>query len=113
MLACPRIRCLTFPFGQCSSSRRLAEKPSATALRHTVRSEGQSSRSNAQSNAKHGAAQALRYGYTTGGKGALTPTSIRWAAGSPPFINTGRKVISRYDYLFDAGSGLLGFQRAP
>ena len=31
------------------------------------------------------------------------------AAGSPPFINTGRKVISQHDYLFDAGSGLVGF----
>jgi hypothetical protein len=57
-----------------------------------------------------GAAPAFTYGFTTGGSSPVTPTSIRWAAGSPPFVNTGRDVISQHDYLFDAGSGRLGFR---
>lgn len=51
------------------------------------------------------------YGFTTGGSSPVTPKAIRWAIGSPPFINTGRNVISTYDYMFDAGSGKLGFRR--
>lgn len=51
------------------------------------------------------------YGFTTGGSSSVTPTSIRWATGGPPFVNTGRHVISKYDYMFDAGSGKLGFRR--
>lgn len=54
------------------------------------------------------------YGFTTGGTTPVTPTSIRWAAATrstPPFVNTGRDVISRYDYLFDAGSGKVGFRK--
>jgi hypothetical protein len=54
----------------------------------------------------------LSYGFAVGDARAMTPTKIRWAGGSAPFINTGRRPLSRYDYLFDAGSGQLGFKPA-
>lgn len=53
----------------------------------------------------------LSYGFTAGVPGPMSPTSIRWAAGMAPFVNTGRRPISRYKYLFDAGSGKVGFKR--
>jgi hypothetical protein len=53
----------------------------------------------------------LSYAFTTGVPGPTAPTSIRWAAGTAPFVNTGRRPISRYRYLFDAGSGKVGFKR--
>jgi len=54
---------------------------------------------------------ALSFGFTTGALSQpLTPTSIRWAGGSAPFVNTGRHPIALYDYLFDAGSGKVGFR---
>ena len=53
----------------------------------------------------------LSYGFTTGASAQpLAPTSIRWAGGSKPFVNTGRHPISLYDYLFDHASGKLGFK---
>jgi hypothetical protein len=55
----------------------------------------------------------LSYSFATGDTGnPMAPTSIRWAAGTAPFVNTGRDPISRYDYLFDAGSGKVGFRPA-
>jgi hypothetical protein len=55
----------------------------------------------------------LSYSFTTGATGnPMAPTSIRWAAGTAPFVNTGRNPISSYDYLFDAGSGKVGFKSA-
>jgi hypothetical protein len=54
----------------------------------------------------------LSYGFAVGDGGPTTPTSIRWAGGTTPFVNTGRRLISRNDYLFDAGSGKLGFKPA-
>jgi hypothetical protein len=42
----------------------------------------------------------------------MAPTSIRWAAGTAPFDNTGRDPIASYDYLFDDGSGKVGFKPA-
>jgi hypothetical protein len=54
---------------------------------------------------------ALSFGFTTGASAQpLTPKSIRWAAGSQPFVNTGRHPIALYDYLFDAASGRVGFK---
>jgi hypothetical protein len=54
---------------------------------------------------------ALSFGFTTGATAQpLTPTSIRWAGGAAPFVNTGRHPIALYDYLFDAGSGKVGFR---
>ena len=55
-------------------------------------------------------APAFTYDFTTGAGSPVTPTSIRWASGSPAFINTGRALIAQHDYLFDAGSGRLGFR---
>jgi hypothetical protein len=55
---------------------------------------------------------AFSYAFTTGDGGAMTPTSIRWANGSAPFVNTGRRPISQYNYLFDDGSGAVGFKPA-
>jgi hypothetical protein len=53
----------------------------------------------------------LSFGFTTGASGQpLTPKSIRWAAGSEPFVNTGRHPIALYDYLFDDASGTVGFR---
>jgi hypothetical protein len=52
----------------------------------------------------------LAYGFAVGDRGPTTPTSIRWAGGHAPFVNTGRRLISAYDYLFDAGSGKVGFK---
>jgi hypothetical protein len=55
----------------------------------------------------------LSYSFTTGAGGnPMAPTSIRWAGGTAPFVNTGRDPISRYGYLFDAGSGKVGFKPA-
>ena len=44
-----------------------------------------------------------------GGADAVTPTSIRWSNDAQPFVNTGRKVIARYSYLYDAAAGLEGW----
>jgi hypothetical protein len=52
----------------------------------------------------------LSYNFTTGTASPMAPTSIRWAAGTAPFVNTGRRPISSDDYLFDAGSGKVGFK---
>jgi hypothetical protein len=55
----------------------------------------------------------LSYSFTTGAAGnPMAPTSIRWAAGTAPFVNTGRDPIASYDYLFDDGSGKVGFKPA-
>jgi hypothetical protein len=52
------------------------------------------------------------YSFAVGDGGPMTPTSIRWAAEKTPFMNTGRRPISGYDYLFDDGSGYVGFKPA-
>lgn len=54
----------------------------------------------------------LSYGFAVGDGGPTTPLSIRWAAGSSAFVNTGRRLLSRYEYLFDAASGRVGFKPA-
>jgi len=42
----------------------------------------------------------------------IAPTSVRWSSlGETIFINTGRDVLAEYDYLYDAGSGRVGFRR--
>ena len=56
------------------------------------------------------ASPVLSYSFAAGDGGAMTPTSLRWAAGTAPFINTGRRVISSDDYLYDAGAGAVGFR---
>ncbi|KZO98994.1 hypothetical protein CALVIDRAFT_396408 [Calocera viscosa TUFC12733] len=53
--------------------------------------------------------QAL-YAFTTGQAGA--PAYVSWRHFVPangPFINTGRWALSGFDYLFNAGTGQLGF----
>ena len=53
----------------------------------------------------------LSYGFTTGATNQpQAPTSIRWAGDPKPFVNTGRHPIALYDYLFDDGSGKVGFK---
>ncbi|MBA3716881.1 MAG: hypothetical protein H0W87_01465 [Actinobacteria bacterium] len=52
------------------------------------------------------------YTFTTGSGEPPAPTSVRWAAGSAPFVNTGRNLIARFNYLFDDGSGRVGFKPA-
>ena len=52
------------------------------------------------------------YSFTTGDGGPMTPSSIRWANDKAPFVNTGRRPLSRYDYLFDDGAGRVGFKPA-
>jgi hypothetical protein len=52
----------------------------------------------------------LSYSFRVGDRGPSTPTAIRWAAGKAPFVNTGRRPISQHSYLFDAGSGAVGFK---
>jgi hypothetical protein len=52
----------------------------------------------------------LAYGFRVGDGGPMTPTKIRWAADKAPFVNTGRRPISKNGYLFDAGAGRVGFK---
>jgi hypothetical protein len=52
----------------------------------------------------------LTYPFSVGDGGPMTPTSIRWAAGSAPFVNTGRRPLSRYAYMFDDAAGKVGFK---
>jgi len=54
----------------------------------------------------------MHYRFSVGDPGPLSPTSIRWssAAGNAAFVNTGRKVIRGYDYLYDAKCGRVGFR---
>jgi hypothetical protein len=53
----------------------------------------------------------LSYGFTTGATNQpQAPTSIRWAGDPKPFVNTSRHPIALYDYLFDDGSGRVGFK---
>ena len=59
-----------------------------------------------------GASPILSYGFAVGDGGPTTPTRLRWAGDPSAFVNTGRRVISSYDYLYDAGSGRLGFRPA-
>ena len=58
--------------------------------------------------------EALSYGFTVGDGGAMTPTSVGWAMSWPfepeQFVNTGRRLIADYDYLYDAGLGRVGFR---
>jgi hypothetical protein len=54
----------------------------------------------------------MSYTFTTGSGALPAPTSIRWAAGSQPFVNTGRNLIASYDYLYDGGGGRVGFRPA-
>jgi hypothetical protein len=54
----------------------------------------------------------MRYTFSVGDRGALTPSAIRWskATGNSAFVNTGRNVIRAYDYLYDAKCGRVGFR---
>jgi len=54
----------------------------------------------------------MRYSFSVGDRGALTPSAIRWskATGNGAFVNTGRNVIRAYDYLYDAKCGRVGFR---
>jgi hypothetical protein len=55
---------------------------------------------------------AVRYQFSNGDLGPMSPVGgIRWALGTA-FINTGRYLIAGYDYLYDAGSGRVGFKVA-
>jgi anti-sigma regulatory factor (Ser/Thr protein kinase) len=49
-------------------------------------------------------------GGETGGWGLKIVERV--AAGTAPFVNTGRDPIASYDYLFDDGSGKVGFKPA-
>ncbi len=55
---------------------------------------------------------ALRYRFSVGDHGTLTPTAIRWsrATGDNAFVNTGRNAMRAYDYLYDAKCGRIGFR---
>ena len=59
---------------------------------------------------------ALAYSVTTGaGDDTLAPQgkpAARWSR-TGPFVNTGRHVLARYDYLFDADAGHIGFREDP
>jgi len=58
---------------------------------------------------------AFSYSFTTSGTtntNPMAPSSQRWASGSA-FINTGRHVIARYDYLYDPGCGKVGLLLRP
>ena len=54
----------------------------------------------------------MRYTFSAGDRGALTPSTTRWsnAAANSAFVNTGRNVIRAYDYLYDAKCGRVGFR---
>jgi hypothetical protein len=59
---------------------------------------------------------ALAYSVTTGAADdALAPQgnpAARWSQ-SGPFVNTGRRLLAGYDYLFDADAGHIGFRKDP
>jgi hypothetical protein len=42
---------------------------------------------------------------------ASAPGTARWSKGSY-FVNTGRNVLRRHDYLYDNGCGTVGFRDA-
>jgi hypothetical protein len=59
---------------------------------------------------------AIAYSVTTGATDdPLAPQgnpAARWSE-TGPFINTGRHLLSEYDYLFDADAGHIGFRKHP
>lgn len=59
--------------------------------------------------------EAMSYSYTVGGDppvGSPEPTSITWIEAADIFVNTGRRVLFQFDYLYDARCGRVGFRPA-
>ncbi|PZS09176.1 MAG: hypothetical protein DLM70_01860, partial [Chloroflexi bacterium] len=55
---------------------------------------------------------ALSSDFTVGDGAPATPAAVRWANDKQAFFNTGRNLIAKFRYLFDAGSGKVGFKRS-
>jgi hypothetical protein len=58
-------------------------------------------------------AMSYDFTYAPGAPEGMAPETVTWINNPKIFVNTGRRVLFGYDYLFDARCGNTGFQALP